>query len=159
MGAERAGGVAKASLPERGQIEQAFDQNHSRERADGVPGKQTTLRSGQKAMRERHADATAIQIDDASILVAGENDTPAETVQTAMVDESGLRQPIEGMAQSGEMTVQVSTRSIPDRQFLDEVGITQTTPLEIVHGFRMAVELKLIKSGCPLQQLRTGSRC
>src|SRR6266478_7924360 len=46
MSAQRAGGVAKASLPERGQIEQAFDQNHSRERADGVPGKQTTLRIG-----------------------------------------------------------------------------------------------------------------
>lgn len=50
------------------------------------------------------------------------------------------------------MTVEVSAGSITDRQFRDQAGITEPTPLEIVHRFRMALELKLVKSRGLIQQ-------
>ena len=39
MRAEGAGGVAKARLPQHGEIKQAFDQDHRREPANRFPGK------------------------------------------------------------------------------------------------------------------------
>src|SRR6266851_1573747 len=55
------------------------------------------------------------------------------------------------------MPPQISAGSVTDAEFLDQRGIMQSTVLQVARGFRMAVELKLIKSGCPLQQLRTGT--
>ena len=49
------------------------------------------------------------------------------------------------------MTAEVSAGSVTDAEFLDQRGIVQSALLQVVRGFRMAVQLKLIKSGRLLQ--------
>src|SRR5438876_836765 len=80
MSADRTGGVAKAFLPEKRKIEHALDQNHMGGVADRFPGKESAFRAGQQPMRKGSADATAIEIDDAMVLTAGKDHTPAEGI-------------------------------------------------------------------------------
>src|SRR5215467_1686201 len=64
------------------------------------------------------------------------------------------------MTQSSKMTPYVSAGSVTNAELRDDGGIVQSALLQIVRGFRMAVELKLIESGRLLQQLgnRRGRR-
>src|SRR4051812_18973904 len=50
------------------------------------------------------------------------------------------------------MMPEVSSGGITDAEFLDQCGVMQTAVLQIADGYRMAVELELIKGGCFLQQ-------
>jgi hypothetical protein len=68
MGADGAGGVAKAGLPQHGQVKQSFDQNHGGVTADRIPSKQVSLGTRQKPVREGGADAAAVEVDDVAVL-------------------------------------------------------------------------------------------
>ena len=48
--ADGAGGVAKTGLPQHGQIEQTFDQDHGGEAADRLPGEQSAFGARQQAV-------------------------------------------------------------------------------------------------------------
>ena len=101
MCADGTGGVAPASLPEHGQIKQAFHQDHVGEGADRFPGKQATLGTRQQAMGESRAHAAAIEIHHAPLLAAGEDDAPAKGVPALLVDQTRPAQQIEGIATIG----------------------------------------------------------
>ena len=124
---------------------------------DRLPGNQATLGAWQQAVRKSGADTAAIQVDDPAALTAGEDDTPAEGVAAVAVDQAGVEQQIERIAQGSEMVPQVSAGRIADAEFFDEGGIVQSTVFQISGRFRMAVELKLIEGSCLLHQLGSGS--
>ena len=56
------------------------------------------------------------------MLTAGENHPAAEGIAALTVDQADVEQQIEGIAQSGQMTPQVSAGSITDAEFLDQGG-------------------------------------
>jgi len=68
-----------------------------------------------------------------------------------VIDQPNLQQLIERTARGSKMTAEVSAGSVTDAEFLDQRGIVQSALLQVVRGFRMAVQLKLIKSGRLLQ--------
>src|SRR5882724_8980244 len=78
MGAQRTGEVAKTGLPPHGIVEQSFDQNHLGALPHSFPGIQATLGARQEAMGEGVAEAAAVEVDQATVLATGENDTPIE---------------------------------------------------------------------------------
>ena len=80
MCAQRAGDVAKACLPQHGIVEQSLDENHLGTLLNQVPSIQATLGSREEAMGEGSSDAAAVEIDDASVLTAGEDDAPVESI-------------------------------------------------------------------------------
>lgn len=71
MCADGGSGIAKAGLPQHGQVEESLHQDHGGELADRVPGKQAALGARQQTVRERGADTAAIEIDDLAVLAAG----------------------------------------------------------------------------------------
>ena len=73
------------------------------------------------------------------------------------VDQAGVEQQIEWIAQAGEMAPQVSAGSITDAEFFDQGGIVQSALFQISGRFRMTMELKLIEGERLLQQLGSGS--
>ena len=60
MGAEGAGGVAKAGLPQYRQVEQAFDQDHGVAAADRLPGEQAAFGARQQAVGEGGAGPASL---------------------------------------------------------------------------------------------------
>jgi len=50
------------------------------------------------------------------------------------------------------MAVQTPAGSVADTEFFNEGGVVQSAPLQILHRFRMTVELQLVKGGGLLQQ-------
>jgi hypothetical protein len=151
--ADGASGVAETGLPQDGQVEQSFDQDHGGESADRLPGEQSAFRSWQQTMGERRADATAVEVDDLALLVTGKDDAPAEGIAAMVIDQSDLQQQIEITAAEGKMAPQVSAGSVTDAQFFDQGGIAQSAVFQIVCGLRMKVELKPVEGGRLLQQL------
>jgi hypothetical protein len=100
MSADRTSGVAKAFLPEKRKIEHALDQNHAGEVADRFPGEESAFRAGQQP-RKGSADATAIEIDDAMVLTAGKDHTPAEGI---LASRTAQRRRVEGsVTRSGSL--------------------------------------------------------
>ena len=151
MGADGAGGVAKAGLPEHGQVEQTLYQDHGGEVADGLPCKQAPLGTRQHAMREGGSDTAAIEIHDLALLAARKDRAPAECVAAVMGDQTCGAQPIEAITLGGEMLPQVPAGRLSDAQFCDKGGIAQSPLLEILHRFRMTVEFELIEGPGSLQ--------
>src|SRR5271157_2367496 len=149
MGAQATGGVAETCLPQHREIEQAFDQNHAGELANRFPGDQVALGAGEESMGEGAAGAAAVQVDDASVLVAGEDDALVEGVVALGVDEAGAPQEIEGIALGEEVTPQAPARRITDLQFPDQGGVAQSALLQIPLCLRVALELLLVESGRP----------
>jgi hypothetical protein len=78
VGADGACRIAKARLPQHGQVEQSFDQNHSGETANGLPGEQSTFRAGEQTVGKRGADAAAVEVDGLAVVSAREGDPSAE---------------------------------------------------------------------------------
>ena len=108
-------------------------------------------------MGKRRPDSAAIKVDDLALLTAGENDSPAEGVTAVTIEQAGVKQQIEGIAQCREMASQISAGSITNAEFFDQGGIVQSAVGHIASGFRMVMELELVKGGCLLQQLGNGS--
>jgi hypothetical protein len=69
-----------------------LDENHAEELANRFPGEQAALATGEEAMGEGGADAAAVQIHDAAVLAAGEDDALIEGVVAVRVDEPGAPQ-------------------------------------------------------------------
>src|SRR5215472_2795386 len=122
MGADGARGIAKTGLPEHRQVKQTFDQDHAGEVAECLPSKQAALRAGQELMRESAADTTAIQVDDLTLLAAGEQDAAPEAVVALPADQPGPAQRLEGIAEGRQMAVQIPAGSVADAQFFNEGG-------------------------------------
>ena len=80
MRAERTGDVVKTGMPQRGIVEQPFNENHLGTLLHLLPGIQATLAAGKEAMSGGRSDAAAIEVDDASTLKAGEDDALVEGV-------------------------------------------------------------------------------
>ena len=80
MGAQRTSDVAKTRLPQHREIEQTFNQNHRGKLANRFPGEQAALGARKKLMGERGNDTATVEVDDASALAAGEDDTSVESV-------------------------------------------------------------------------------
>src|SRR6266700_3402459 len=72
--------IAKAGLPQHGQIEQTLYQDHSGKIPDRIPGEQPVLGAGQQPMRESGADTATVKVDDLTVRTAREDHTPAESV-------------------------------------------------------------------------------
>ena len=82
MGAQGTGGVAKTCLPQRREIEQTFHQNHGRKVANRFPGEQAALRAREESMGEGAGSAAAVQVDNAFVLIAEEDEALIEGVVT-----------------------------------------------------------------------------
>ena len=109
-------------------------------------------------MGEGDADTAAVQVDDAAVLAAGEDDALVEGVAALGVDEAGALQQIEGIALGYEMTPQAPAGGIADPQFLDQGGIVQSALFKIPQRLGVAIELLLIESGSLLEHARQGRR-
>jgi hypothetical protein len=88
-----------------------------------------------------------------AIQPAGKNHTPAEGIAALIVDQADSEKLIERTAEWREMATKVSARRIPDAQFFDATGITQSTLLQILCRFRVALQLQLVETMCVFQQL------
>src|SRR6516164_3293013 len=102
-------------------------------------------------MGESRADTAAIEVHYMALLTAGEDHAPAKGVSALMADQPRLQQHIEGIAQVGQMTPQISARSIADAQFLNQFEIMQTSLLQILNRLGMTVEFELVKGGSFLE--------
>jgi len=98
-------------------------------------------------MRKARSNTAAVEVHDLAMLATREDHTPAESVAALVIDEASVEQQIERITLGREMTPQVPAGSIADAEFFDERGIPQSTLCKILHCFRMAVELQLIKGG------------
>ena len=102
-------------------------------------------------MGEGGAGTAAVEVDDASVLAAGEDDALVEGVVALGVDEAGAPQQIEGIALGEEMTPQASAGGITDLQFPDQGGVVQSALFQIPPCLRVAIELPLVESGSLLE--------
>ena len=91
MGAQRAGHVLKAGLPQRGIVEQSFDQDDLGQMPHLLPCIQAALAAGQEAMGEGGADAAAVEVDDVLALTQREDDALIESIGALCVDQPGCR--------------------------------------------------------------------
>ena len=96
-------------------------------------------------------DTTTVEVDEASVLAAGEDDAPIEGVAALRVDEAETPLEIERITLSGEMTPQAPAGRIADLQFLDESRVVHSAPCKIPQCLRVALELLLIESRSLLQ--------
>ena len=104
-------------------------------------------------MREGGAGAAAVEIDDMFLLAQREDDTPIESIRPLQVEQADLPQQIEGITLTREMTTQASAGGTTDLEFLDQAGIMQSAPVEIVHRFGVVIELLLIEHGSLLKHV------
>jgi len=88
MRAQRAGEVAKPRLPQHGIVEQSLDENHLGALLDLLPGIQATLGAGEEPMSEGRSDAAAVEVDDVSIPMTGEDDALIEGVAAVCIDQT-----------------------------------------------------------------------
>src|SRR5215470_9742786 len=72
------------------------------------------LRAGQELVRESAAYTPAIQVDDLTVLAAGEQDAAPEAVVALPADQPGLPQRLEGIAEGRQMAVQTPAGSVAD---------------------------------------------
>src|SRR5215472_4930616 len=158
MSADGAGGIAETGLPEHRQVKQTFDQDHAGEVAECLPSKQAACGTGQELVRESAADTAAIQVDDLTLLAAGEEDATPEAVVALPADQPGPAQRLEGIAEGRQMAVQTPAGSVADTEFFNEGGVAQSAPEQILHRFLMTGELQLGKGGGLLEQVRVVRR-
>ena len=88
MRAQRAGDVAKTRLPQHGIVEQSLDENHLGTLLDLLPGIQATLGTGKESMSEGRSDAAAVEVDDVSTPMTGEDDALIEGVAAVCIDQT-----------------------------------------------------------------------
>ena len=105
------------------------------------------------------SDTATVEIDDAPVLAAGEDDAPIKGVAALRVEQAETLQEIARIALSREMPTQAPTGGVADAQFFDQGGIVQSALFQIVQRLGVAIELLLIKSGGLLEHIsRVGGR-
>jgi hypothetical protein len=102
-------------------------------------------------MGEGGAQTAAVEIDNASVLAAGEDDAPVESVAALRVEQADTPQEIARITLSREMTAQAPAGGVADPQFLDQSGIVQSALVEVAQRLGIVIELLLIKSGSLLE--------
>ena len=156
--AHGASGIAKAGLPQRGQIEQSFHQDDGGAAAHRIPGKQAALGARQQPVWESGADTAAVEVHQGAGLAKREDHTAAEGVASLGSNKSGFEQSIEAITMGNQMVAQLTDGgSIADAQFFDEAG-AQPTSLEIMNGFGVTMELELVERSDRFQPFGIGSR-
>src|SRR5215469_5906389 len=108
-------------------------------------------------MRKSRTDTTTIQVD-LALFATREDHPTAEGIVALLVDQARVEDPVEAVALSGEMTMEVAARRIADAQFFDDGGMTESTLLQILYGFGMSVQLQPIEDGRGFQQIVRFSR-
>src|SRR5215469_14749451 len=109
-------------------------------------------------MGEAGTNAAAVEVDDASVLVAGEDNAAVEGVVALRVNEAEPPQDLQRVALSGEMAPQIPAGSVADLQFLNQSRILHPPLFEIPQRLRVARELPLIEGSRLLQQVSRVSR-
>jgi len=109
-------------------------------------------------MGEGAAYTAAVQIDDALVPVAGEDDALIEGIVTLGADETGAPQQIQGTALGEEVTPQAAAWGITDLQLFDQCGGVQSALFQIPLCLRVAIELLLVESGGALEHGGIGGR-
>ncbi len=105
------------------------------------------LEPGRNRWAKAVPSAAAVQVDDAAVPAAGEDDALVEGVVALGVDEAGVLQQIEGVALGEEVTPQAPAGGITDLQLPDQGGVAHSALLQILPRLRVAIELLLIESG------------
>src|ERR1035437_10055772 len=105
-------------------------------------------------MRKGGSTTAAVEVDDAPVLEAREDDALVEGVMARGVDQAEALKQIEGIALCREMTAQVSARGIADPQFTNQVRIMQSALFQIPQRLGVMLELLLIEIGGLLQHGR-----
>lgn len=82
-------------------------------------------------MGEGRAPATAVEVDDVSLVAAGKNQAVIEGIAALRVEEADAPQQLKRVALGQQMTPQVSAGGIADPEFLDQAGIKQSALLKI----------------------------
>jgi len=98
--------MAKARLPQHGIVEQTLNENHLGTLLNLLPGIQATLGAGEEPMSEGGSDTAAVEIDDVSVLAAGEDDASVEGIAALCIEQAETLQEIARIALSGEMPAQ-----------------------------------------------------
>ena len=96
-------------------------------------------------------DAAAVEVDDASILMAREDHPPVEGVVALRVDEADPLQEIEGVALGRKMTPQIAAGGIADAEFLDQSGVEHCALFKVPQCLGVVRELPLIEGGSQFQ--------
>jgi hypothetical protein len=110
-----------------------------------LPGIQAALRTAEESMGEEVTETTAVKVNNASALAAGEDDATVEGVATLGVEQANTPQEMERKAASREMKAQAPAGSIADAQFFDQCGIAQSALLKVMQRLGVAIELGLIE--------------
>jgi hypothetical protein len=144
--------MAETCLPQHRKIEHTFDENYTGELANRFPGDQVALGAGEESMGEGGGDAAAVQVDDATVLAAGEDEALIEGIVALRVDEAGAPQQIERIALGEEVTPQAPAGSITDLQLSDQGRVAHSALFQIPLCLRVVIELLLIESRSLPQQ-------
>ena len=151
--AQGAGDMAKTGLPQHDIVEQPLDENDLGALLNLLPGIQAALGAGEESMGKGGSDTATVEIDDAPVLAAGEDDAPVKGVAALRVEQAETLQEIARIALSREMPTQAPTGGVADAQFFDQGGIVQSALFQIVQRLGVAIELLLIKSGGLLEHI------
>jgi hypothetical protein len=100
--------------------------------------------------------AAAVQVDNLFLGAQREDHALVKSIAAPRVDQAGLAQPFQGVAEGLEVRLQISAASIADAEFLDELGILHATLREIVHALAMPVQFELVEGGGVGEQLAGG---
>jgi hypothetical protein len=117
--------------------------------ANRLPGEQAALGTGEKSMREGGVDTAAIEVHNLGVLIAGEDNTPVESVAALEVDETGALQRFQGVALIREMAPQISAGGIADSEFFDQAGTAHAALFEIAARFQ-AMRMRLVNPSFPV---------
>src|ERR1700680_615727 len=104
-------------------------------------------------MGEGGADTAAIEINYAALQVAREDDAPAKGVAALGVNQPRAQQQIQRITEIGQMTPQIATGRIAEAQFRNSVRIFETSLLQILRRFGVALQLDLAKTRGFIEQL------
>ena len=105
-------------------------------------------------MSDGCSDATAVEIDHAFALAAGEDDALVESVTASRIEQAEVLQEIARIALRRELSTQAPTRGVADAQCLDRARIMQSALCQIMPCLRVAMELLLIEGGSLLEHRR-----
>lgn len=98
-------------------------------------------------MGEGGRDTATVEVHDAPVLAARENDAPVEGVAALWVEQAKTLQELARVALSRQMTAQAPSGGIADPQFFDQDRIPQSALLQISARFSVTRELLLIEGG------------
>jgi hypothetical protein len=96
-------------------------------------------------MGEGGTETATVEVDEVSILVAGEHHAPVESVLALPVDEAEALQEIESVAARHKMTPQAPAGGVSDAEFFEQSRLVHSTLFEVPERFGVVRELLLIE--------------